>query len=55
MELCTCVCALMCLSTEAETVVFEVCTDIKTKGRDDEEHLVTQGRNRTRRAFECRT
>lgn len=53
LELCTCVCGIMCLSTEAETVVLEVCTDIKTKGRDDEEHLVTQGRNRTRRAFEC--
>lgn len=39
LELCTCVCTLTCLLTEAETVMLEVCTDIKTKGRDNEERV----------------
>lgn len=32
-------CALTCLLTQAEIVVSEVCRDIKTKGRDNEEHV----------------
>ena len=36
---CVHACALACLFTQAEIVVSEVCRDIKTKGRDDEEHV----------------
>lgn len=32
-------CALTCLPTQAEIVMLEVCADIKTKGRDNEEHV----------------
>lgn len=34
-----CVLVLTCLLTEAETVMLEVCTDIKSKGRADEQHV----------------
>lgn len=37
LELCACV--LTCLLTQAEIVMLEVCADIKTKGRADEEHV----------------
>lgn len=48
-------CALTCLLTQAEIVMLEVCADIKTKGRADEEHvnethnrhLVTQDKTET--------
>jgi len=32
-------CALTCLLTQAEIVMFEVCRDIKTKGRADGGHV----------------
>lgn len=34
-----CVYVLTCLLTEAEVVMLEVCTDTKTKGRANEQHV----------------